>query len=129
MEPWRRRAGPELMLVIGGCGACLRWIALAFSPPLWLLFPIQALHALSFTATFLATLRLTEQLSPPQSASPAQMLNAAISYGLLTGLATLASGPLFDAFGAAGYWAMVAVAGFGLAGAIGLALRLRQRVA
>jgi PPP family 3-phenylpropionic acid transporter len=129
MEPWRRRAGPELMLVIGGCGACLRWIALAFSPPLWLLFPIQALHALSFTATFLATLRLIEQLSPPRSASSAQMLNAAISYGLLTGLATLASGPLFDALGAAGYWAMAAIAGLGLAAAIGLALRLRQRVA
>ena len=129
MEPWRRRAGPELMLVIGGCGACLRWTALAFSPPLWLLFPIQALHALSFTATFLATLRLIEQLSPPQSASPAQMLNAAVSSGLLTGLATLAAGPLFDAFGASGYWAMVAVAGVGLAGAIALASSLRQRLA
>jgi PPP family 3-phenylpropionic acid transporter len=129
MEPWRRRAGPELMLVIGGCGACLRWIALAFSPPLWLLFPIQGLHALSFTATFLATLRLIEQLGPPQSASPAQMLNAAVSGGLLTGLATLASGPLFDAFGASGYWTMVAVAGVGLGGAVMLASAMRRKLA
>ena len=125
MEPLRQRLGPERLLVLGGLGAAIRWAALALSPPLWLLFPLQALHALSYTATFIATLRLIEQLSPAQSASPAQMINAAVSSGLATGLSTLASGPLFDRLGARGYWAMSLVAGIGLGGAL-ILWRVRQ---
>ena len=117
MEPWRLRLGPERLLVLGGAGAIVRWSALALSPPLWLLFPIQGLHALSFTATFLATLRLIERLAPAEDASAAQTLNAALAYGLFTGLATLAAGPLFDTLGVGGYWPMTALAALGLASA------------
>ncbi|HZC16995.1 MAG TPA: MFS transporter, partial [Caulobacteraceae bacterium] len=123
MEPWRRSVGPERLLVIGGLGAMARWTAFAFQPGLWLLFPLQALHALSFTATFLASLRLVERLSPPENASAAQTLNSSISGGLLTGLATVASGPLFDAWGAKGYLAMTLIAGLGVAGGLRLAMR------
>jgi PPP family 3-phenylpropionic acid transporter len=123
MEPLRRRLGPERLLVLGGLGAMLRWTAFAFQPGLLLLFPLQALHALSFTATFLASLRLVERLSPPQSASAAQTLNSSISGGLLTGLATIASGPLFDAWGAKGYLAMTLIAGLGVLGGVRLAMR------
>jgi PPP family 3-phenylpropionic acid transporter len=118
MEPWRRRLGPERLLVLGGVGAVVRWSALAMSPPLWLLFPIQGLHALSFTATFLATLRLIERLAPAEDASAAQTLNAALAYGLFTGLATLGAGPLFDTLGAYGYWPMTALAALGAVGAL-----------
>jgi PPP family 3-phenylpropionic acid transporter len=120
LEPWRRRVGPEALVIFGGAGAMVRWTAMAFSPPLALLFPLQALHALSFTATFLGSLRLVERLSPPSSASAAQMLNSSIANGVLSGLATLASGPLFDAFGAHGYLTMALMAGLGVAGAIAL---------
>ncbi|HEX4197022.1 MAG TPA: MFS transporter [Caulobacteraceae bacterium] len=123
LEPWRRSVGPERLLVIGGLGAMVRWTAFAFQPALWLLFPLQALHALSFTATFMASLRLVERLSPPENASAAQTLNSSISGGLLTGLATVASGPLFDAWGAKGYLAMTFIAGLGVAGGLRLALR------
>ena len=123
LEPWRRRVPPERLLVIGGLGAMVRWTAFAFQPGLVLLFPLQALHALSFTATFLASLRLVERLSPPESASAAQTLNSSISGGLLTGLATIASGPLFDAWGAKGYLAMTLLAGMGVAGGVRLAMR------
>jgi PPP family 3-phenylpropionic acid transporter len=117
-EGWRRRLGPERLLILGGVGAVVRWTAFAFSPPVWLLFPLQALHALSFTSTFIASLQLVERLSPPQSASAAQTLNAALYSGLLIGGATLISGPLFDRFGALGYLAMSGMAGVGLMGAI-----------
>jgi PPP family 3-phenylpropionic acid transporter len=123
LEPGRRRVPPERLLVIGGLGAMVRWTAFAFQPGLVLLFPLQALHALSFTATFLASLRLVERLSPPESASAAQTLNSSISGGLLTGLATIASGPLFDAWGAKGYLAMTLLAGMGVAGGVRLAMR------
>ena len=123
-EAWRRRLGAERLLILGGAGAVVRWTAFAFSPPVWLLFPLQALHALSFTSTFIASLLLVERLSPPESASAAQTLNAALYSGLLIGGATLVSGPLFDRFGAMGYLAMSAMAGLGLIGAVWLRRRL-----
>jgi PPP family 3-phenylpropionic acid transporter len=120
MEPWRRRVGPRNLLVLGGAAAMVRWTALAFAPPLWLLFPLQALHVLSYAATFLASLQLIERLSTPRNASAAQALNSALSSGLLMGLATMASGPLFDRFGAHGYWLMTSMCALGLVGAFRL---------
>jgi PPP family 3-phenylpropionic acid transporter len=117
MEPWRRRIGPRNLLMLGGIAAVVRWSALAFSPPLWALFPLQTLHALSYAATFLASLQLVEQLSTPRNASTAQAINSALSGGILSGVATLAAGPLFDHFGARGYLLMSAMSVVGLVGA------------
>ncbi len=116
-------------MVLGGTGAVVRWTGLALSPPLWLLVPLQALHALSFTATFMGTLQLIERLAPAKSASGAQTLNAVLSGGVLIGLATMASGPLFDAVGARGYLAMSLIAAVGLAGALCLGPLQRRRKA
>lgn len=120
MEPWRRRVGPRNLLVLGGAAAVLRWSVLAFSPPLWALFPLQTLHVLSYAATFLASLQLVERLSTPRNASAAQAVNSALSGGVLSGLATMASGPLFDRFGAQGYMLMAAMCLVGLIGAFRL---------
>lgn len=127
-EPLRRRLGPERLLVLGALGATIRWTALAFRPPLWLLFPLQLLHTLSFTATFVASLELADRLAPRAAASAAQSLNAALSFGLVTGLATIASGPLYDHVGAWGYMAMALLCAAGLAGAIRLRCDLTPRV-
>lgn len=120
LEPWRRRAGPRRLLVLGGLAAILRWTAFSFAPPLWLLFPLQSLHALSYAATFLGSLQVVERLSTPRNASAAQALNSALSGGVLLGVATMASGPLFERFGAQGYWLMSAMALAGLLGAVRL---------
>ncbi|WP_293899779.1 MFS transporter [Phenylobacterium sp.] len=120
LEPWRRRMGPRNLLVLGGAAAAIRWTAFAFSPPLWLVFPLQALHFLSYAATFLASLQLAEKLSSPRNASAAQTVTSALSGGVLMGLATLASGPLFDRFGARGYLLMTAMCVVGLLGALRL---------
>jgi MFS transporter, PPP family, 3-phenylpropionic acid transporter len=120
LEPWRRRMGPRNLLTLGAVAAIVRWSALALSPPLWLLFPLQALHALSYAATFFASLLLVERLSTPRNASAAQALNSALSGGVLSGLATMASGPLFDRFGAKGYLLMAAMCAVGLIGAVRL---------
>lgn len=125
-EPWRRKVGPEKLLVLGGAAALLRWTAYAFTPPLWLLFPLQALHALTFAASFMASLRLIERLAPPQSASAAQAINSALSAGFMLGVGTLAAGPLFDAFGTKGYLAMAAMGGLGLMGALMLLKRAQR---
>ncbi|MBS0334588.1 MAG: MFS transporter [Proteobacteria bacterium] len=120
MEPWRRRVGPRNMLLLGGMAAIVRWTALAFSPPLWLLFPLQALHALSYATTFLASLQLVERLSTPRNASAAQTINSALSGGVLSGFATIASGWLFDRVGATGYLLMSAMCVMGVLGALRL---------
>jgi len=120
MEPWRRRIGPRNLLVMGAVAAIVRWTALAVAPPLWLIFPLQILHVLTYAATFLASLQLVERLSTPQNASAAQALNSALSAGMLMGVATMASGPLFDRFGAQGYFLMAAMSLAGLIGALRL---------
>ena len=120
-----RRMGPATLLGLGAVLAVVRWTAYAFSPPLWALWPLQTLHAGSFAMAWIASLQFVERFAPPQSASAAQMLNSAIPLGLMIGLATLASGPLFDAFGARGYLAMAGLAVVGLGGAFALARRPR----
>jgi PPP family 3-phenylpropionic acid transporter len=117
MEPWRRAVGPRRLLMLGGAAAVVRWTALAFAPPLWLLFPLQALHGLTYAATFLASLQLVEKLSTPRNASAGQALNSALSGGVLSGLATIGSGWLFDRYGAQGYLLMAAMSAAGLIGA------------
>ena len=129
MEPWRRRIGPEQLMALGALGAIVRWTCLAASPPLWLLLSLQTLHALSFTATFMGSLRLMERLAPARAASVAQTLNSVLSGGFLMGFATMASGRLFDAAGAKGYLAMSLLAAIGLGGALCLPGLQRRRAA
>ena len=117
-EALRRRFGARGLLVAGGVAAVVRWVAFACAPPAWLLWPLMALHALTFAATFVGGLALVQRLSTPRNASAAQALSSALSGGVLSGLATLASGPLFDRYGAGGYLLCAAMAGAGLAGAL-----------
>lgn len=128
LEPWRRRIGigPWSLLVVGAAAAVLRWSAMAFAPPLWLLWPLQGLHALTFAATFLAGLQIVERLAPRDSHTAGQMLSSVLSAGVLIGLATAVSGPLYDRFGAGGYWAMALMAAAGLAAALPLRTQLAR---
>jgi PPP family 3-phenylpropionic acid transporter len=119
-EPVRRRLGPWRMLMLSGAGSIVRWTAFAFLPPLWLLWPLQLLHALTFAASFVAGLQIVERICPPESTSAAQTLSSALSAGVLIGLATVFSGPLFDRYGALGYLAMSVLAALGLLGGLRL---------
>ena len=102
----RRRVGPGAILTLGVIAGLVRWTAFAAAPPEWMLWPLQALHALSFAAVFLAGLEIVERLSAPEHQTSAQTLSSALSSGLLIGLATAIAGPLYDHFGAWGYLAM-----------------------
>ena len=125
VEPWRRRRGigPWFILALGAGAAVLRWTVMAFAPPLWLLWPLQTLHALTFAATYLAGVQIVERLCPPDSHTAAQTLSSALSAGVLIGLATLASGPLYDVFGSRAYLSMAGLALVG--GVTGLLLARR----
>lgn len=108
-----RRFAPEVLIIAGAAGAVVRWTIMGFAPAGLVLWPLQALHLLSFAAAHIGAMRLIFREAPEASAATAQTLYAGMSAGLLMGLATLASGALYDAAGAKGYWAMAVLAGAG----------------
>lgn len=112
IEPWRRRAGiaARTMLLLAAAAAVARWSLMAVEPPVWALWPLQALHALTFAAAYLAGVELMERLAPPDSQTAAQTLSSVLSSGVLIGVATAGSGPLYDMVGPAAYLAMAALA-------------------
>lgn len=120
LTPIERRLAPEALILIGAGGAVVRWLAMGFAPLGAVLWPLQALHALSFAATHVGAMRLLYRDTAEGSAAMAQTLYAALSAGLLMGAATLLSGHLYDVAGARGYWAMAAIAAAG--GALALML-------
>lgn len=108
-----RRFAPEALIIAGAAGAVIRWSVMGFAPTGWILWPLQALHLLSFAAAHIGAMRLIFREAPETSAATAQTLYSGMSAGLLMGLATLASGTLYDAAGAQGYWAMALLAAAG----------------
>jgi PPP family 3-phenylpropionic acid transporter len=123
LNPIERRISPEALILIGAGGGAVRWLLMGFAPVGAVLWPLQALHALSFAAAHVGAMRLLYRDAPDAAAGMAQTLYAALSGGLLMGASTLLSGVLYDAAGARGYWAMAATT---IAGGA-LALLLLQR--
>lgn len=115
---FERRFSPEALIAIGGAASVVRWSALALLPPALALWPLQALHALTFAAVHVGALRLVQREAPARVAGVAQTLYAAVASGTLAGLSMLMAGALYDRVGASGYLAMA------LLGAIGLVLML-----
>lgn len=108
------RFGDAGLLIIGGIGAVLRWTAMAFDPPFWLLFPLQALHALSFAATYLGALRIIQTRIPENIAGTAQSIHSAVATGIIVGGATLLAGQMYDSIAAGSYLVMAGLAGLGV---------------
>jgi len=115
-----RRSTPEGLILIGAGAAVARWFVMGFAPLGFVLWPLQAMHALSFAAAHVGAMRLLHRDAPEHSAAMAQTLYAVLSGGLFMGASTLVSGYLYDIGGAVGYWAMAALAAAG--GALALLL-------
>jgi MFS transporter, PPP family, 3-phenylpropionic acid transporter len=119
---WSERFHASGLVLAGGLGAVLRWLLLATQPDLAVLIPLQALHGLSFAATYLGTMRLIQQWYGIDRAPTAQMMYQSFAAAPEAALASLFAGPLYDEFGALGYLGMV---GLALVGVL-LSLRLRK---
>ena len=117
------RFGAVGLLIIGGCAAVLRWLAMAFEPAFWLLFPLQCLHALTFAATHLGTVNLIQTYVPVERCGAAQSVNSAIGSGIFMGLSTLLAGALYEPFGTQSYIAMSLLAFLGLIAAMCIRVR------
>ncbi|MDG1419092.1 MAG: MFS transporter [Maricaulis sp.] len=114
---WLGRMSPAMLMGIGAGGSVLRWGLLALSPPLWGLFILQNLHALTYAATYIGFLRYASLHVPDRYAATAQSINSALSGGLVMALAAAASGYLYTRVGSLGFAAMMlpAIAGLGFA--------------
>ncbi|GGL72496.1 MFS transporter [Wenxinia marina] len=109
-----RRMAPARWLLAGaGTVAVLRWIAMAFAPEVAWLWPLQALHGITFGVTLMASLAFVNQHTTERIAAQAQgffmMLQQGMSVLALTGFGALA-----DAFGAASYFASAVFASLGV---------------
>jgi PPP family 3-phenylpropionic acid transporter len=113
LTPIERRFSPEALILIAAAGAVARWLLMGLAPEGLALWPLQAMHALSFAAAHVGAMRLLYRDAPERSAAMAQTLYAALSGGILIGGSTLLSGVLFDQIGARGYWAMAVIAAAG----------------
>lgn len=100
---------PTQLIVAGIAGGVLRWFLFAISPPLWVWFPAQALHASSFALTHLGTMHYIQQNAPGGMRNTIQGIYAALSSGVLLSSVMWASGPLYGALGGATYFVMMAI--------------------
>ncbi len=110
-----QRVLPEHLIVAAALGGVVRWSALALAPTGWVLWPIQALHVLTFFPAHIGALRVLQRETPDDVSIFMQTLYAALNGGLFMGAATLASGWLYDRAGAGGYWLMTALCAAGFA--------------
>ncbi|MEM1287320.1 MAG: MFS transporter [Pseudomonadota bacterium] len=104
-RPVINRLGARGLLIIGGIAASFRWACFAFSPSLSVTVTLQVLHAFSFGMTHLAMIEYVAQRAKSQQLRAAQGVYGVVS-GAIMALATLASGPLYQQFGAGAYLAM-----------------------
>lgn len=107
-----RRLGAERLLLLGGLAGLLRFAAMAFDPPPLLLLALQPLHAATFGCTYLGTVELVARHAPAGKGASVQAM-AAWATAIAMTAATLAAGPLWQAFGALSFLASAALAGAG----------------
>lgn len=119
------RIGPLHLFLLGAVGAVIRWTALAFDPTGFILVPLQALHALSFAATYLGMIRAAASFAPPGLEARAQAATATVhAIAMAAGMA--AAGQIEAVAGGRVYLLMAAIAAAGGALALTGARRLRS---
>jgi PPP family 3-phenylpropionic acid transporter len=116
---------PLGLIALGAIAAIIRWIAMAFDPPLAALIVLQILHALTFGATHIGTVHFIAQNIPPERAGTAQALQASVTAGIAMGGATLLAGQLYGPYGAKAYLAMALLGALGLVAALMAQRRLQ----
>ncbi len=121
--PVVRRFSPVQLIVAGAAASVLRWSVMGFNPPLALLVPLQALHALTYGAAHLGAILFITRAVPQQGMGSAQALYAVVAAGLILGLVGLASGALYEPLGGAVYFLPAVVSLIGLGAGLALLKR------
>ena len=112
------------LLMVGCAAVVVRFAGLALDPDLAATFLLQVLHGLTFGATHLGGMAALTALTPLGARGQAQGILAAL---LALGMAatTIASGPLYRAWGAGVFGAMAPLGVIGLILTLVVARRMR----
>ena len=105
---------PSTLVVIGGCGAMLRWLITAQEPPVAVLAVVQLGHGLSYGLTQLGIMGLMVRHVPMATVTRAQGYLAACG-GIVSSGASIVSGMIYARYGQGAYYLMAAMA---LSGAV-----------
>lgn len=117
------RYGASRLMLIGSIAAAVRWVIMAFDPPLVVLFPLQALHGLTYGAAHAGAIRFIQTAVPETSQGSAQAFYATIAAGVAHGAATMLSGWLYGSLQGGTYFIMALMALIGVAASLTLARR------
>lgn len=112
------RVSPVGLIALGGGVSVLRWTAMAFDPPLALLVPLQALHAVTYGAAHMGGIMFITRAVPHSGMGSAQAFYAVVAGGVALGVVGLISGALYDALGGATYLVAAVAALIGSACAV-----------
>lgn len=120
--------GKRLIEKLGAAGAfalsalasLLRWSVMAFDPGLVWLWPLQALHGLTFTAAHLGAMAFVYAAAPAHLGATAQGLNGALAGGALMAAGAFLAALIYPQFGAGAFWIGVVFSAVGLVSAIWL---------
>ena len=121
-------AGPPLLARIGPRGAALlaagagvvRWGTTALTAAVPAMAVVEPLHGLTFALLHLAVIGTLGRIVPPHLAATAQAAYGTVAVGAMAAVLTLASGPLYGAFGPGAFWAMAVLCALAVPVALGM---------
>ena len=113
--PLGQRLGAVGLILVGAAAGVLRWTVMAYDPPLVVLVPLQALHALTFGAAHVGAMLFVSRAVPHKGLGSAQAVYAVVAAGFGVGAVGLVSGPLYTEYGGQMYFLPAALALIGLA--------------
>jgi MFS transporter, PPP family, 3-phenylpropionic acid transporter len=101
-----RRLGPAGAAALAASAGVVRWSVTAVTAWLPAMALVEPLHGLTFALLHLACMQMLSVVAPPALAATAQGIYGGVALGTMTAIMTLASGPLYGAFGPRAFWFM-----------------------
>lgn len=115
MFVWRwfgRRVSARTVLLISAVVTVLRWVAMAFSPPVWLLIPLQLLHGVTFALGYLGGVHFIANWTHEDIAAETQSYFV-VAQQAMSVIALIGFGWIVGALGPHAYFVAAAFAALG----------------
>ncbi|MDP3276765.1 MAG: MFS transporter [Deltaproteobacteria bacterium] len=91
---WLRRVGPRGVLTLAFVVSALRWFAMSRTQSAWVMVALQASHAFTFGAFYLASIDLIEAETPRTVRASAQGIFTMSTFGVAAALGLAVAAPL-----------------------------------
>lgn len=108
-RPLLDRLGPAGTAAIAAIAGIVRWATMGETASVAVMAAVEPLHGLTFALLHLTCMQLLAECVPQHLSATALTLYGTVGIGAPTALLTLASGQLYEHFGAHGFWFMAAL--------------------